>query len=132
MDWRNCVAAQVARAEDAYVTKVSDALGCQQGEHDKQHPECLSGRLATIFLPAGSGVTGSHTTSPLCWVSGRRILCGECEGEHAIQPLLPHQECHGSSLLLEVLHTMRKFASFVEQEGRHLCRHKHGMVSVTA
>lgn len=73
----------------------------------------------------------SHHQSPVL-VSGRRILCGECEGEHAIQPLLPHQECHGSSLLLEVLHTMRKFASFVEQEGRHLCRHKHGMVSVTA
>lgn len=98
MNWRNCVAVQVARTEDVYVIKVSDEFACQQRDHNKQHPECLSGRLAIIFLPAGSGVTGSHATSPLCWVSGRRMLCGECEGEHTIQPLLPHQEHHGSSL----------------------------------
>lgn len=91
------VAAQV-RIADVYVTKVSDEFGCQQGERNKQHPECLSGRLAIIFLPTGSGVTGSHTISPLSWVLGRRILCGECEGEHTIQCLLPHQEHYGSSL----------------------------------
>lgn len=26
------------KREDAYVTKVSDEFGCQQGEHNKQHP----------------------------------------------------------------------------------------------
>lgn len=97
VDWRNCVGAQGARA-DVNVTKVSDEFGCQQGEHNKCYPECFSARLATIFLPAGSGVTGSHTTSPPCWVLGRRILCEECDGEHTIQPLLPHQEHHSSSL----------------------------------
>lgn len=58
--------------------------------------------LPAIFSPLEQ-VWWTCINNCLCWLLGRRIVSGECEGNQAIQPLLAHRECHGSSLAWRAL-----------------------------